>query len=516
MWVFPEIRTLGDIPRYHARQRPEASAISSDGAVTSFAELDRESNRMANALIAAGLPPSARVGFLGQNSVALPVALFGTAKAGLTFMPLNWRLAAKELAAILQDSECAILFVDLPFKALAEEALRAAGIAPRVVVAPDFPAFLSRHGVDDPKPEVAMDVTALQVYTSGTTGLPKGVELTHENFNFIRLCEHLDRGISWSADDVFLMFMPNFHTAGTGLMLQSLYNGSAVSMLPAFDAATVLEAIRITRPSITLIVPSALQMLLDHPDAEGFDFSCFKLCMYAGSPITLTLIERAMKQMQCQFVQWYGATELVGAATLLRADQHRFDVEGRLQSCGTPVPLTEIRIVDAAGSDVPIGQVGEIVIRIPSVFKGYWKNPKQTAAVKVNGWYHSGDAGYQDADGFLYIHDRIKDMIVSGGENIYSAEIERVLNAHPAVVQAAVIGVPDAKWGEAVKALVILRAGETPTPQQLIAFCREHIGGYKVPKSIDFVADFPRTPSGKIQKAILRAPHWQGATRAVG
>jgi long-chain acyl-CoA synthetase len=263
-------------------------------------------------------------------------------------------------------------------------------------------------------------------------------------------------------------------------------------------------------------VPSALQTLLDHPDAAGTDFSCFKLCMYAGSPIALRLIAEAMRRMSCQFVQWYGATEIVGAATLLRADQHRFDREDQLKSCGTPVPLTEIRIVDGEGNDVPTGGVGEILIRIPSVFKGYWKKPKETAAVKVNGWYHSGDAGFRDSEGFLYIHDRVKDMIVSGGENIYSAEIERVLNQHPAVLAAAVIGVPDPKWGEAVKALVILRPEQTATEAELIAYCRQHIGGYKVPKSVDFVTDLPRTPSGKLQKSILRAPYWKGVTRGIG
>jgi acyl-CoA synthetase (AMP-forming)/AMP-acid ligase II len=523
MWVFPEIRTLGDIPRYHARRRPDATALISEGRTVSFGELDRESNAIANSLLDRRFGLDARIGFLGKNSPYLSNALFGTAKAGLTFLPLNWRLAAAEIAEILRDSECGLMFVDDDLRSLAADAVAQAGLSLPLVrltqdlaAADGLPAFVCGHAQTDPGIEVAGDTTALQVYTSGTTGLPKGVELTHDNINYIRLCEHLDPGVPWSESDVYLMYMPNFHTSGTGLMLQSLYNGGAVSMLPAFEPAEVLRAIRDTRPSIMLIVPSALQALLDHPLAQKVDFSCFKLCMYAGSPIALPLITKAMAEMRCRFVQWYGATELVGAATLLRAEQHHFDREDQLKSCGTPVPLTEIRIVDSAGLEVPVGQVGEILIRIPSLFKGYWRKPKETAAAKVNGWYRSGDAGYLDNEGYLYIHDRIKDMIVSGGENIYSAEIERVLALHSALAASAVIGVPDAKWGEAVKALVVVRPEHRVTEAELIAFCRQHIGGYKVPKSVDFVDDLPRTASGKLQKAILRAPYWKGAVRAVG
>ena len=518
MWAFPEIRTLGDIPRYHARHRPSAPALLSAGCTTRFDELDRQSNQAAHALLARGLGRTARVGLLGRNNAHLAVLLFGTAKAGMSFMPINWRLAPAEVAAILQDSGCEILFVAPELAGLAHDALQRAGLTLPLVGLDEagWSAFVQGQPEADPGIDVGMDVTALQVYTSGTTGLPKGVELSHENFNFIRLTEHLDPGIRWTADDVYLMFMPNFHTAGTGLMLQSLYNGSAVAMLDAFEPAAVLEAVRSLRPSIMLIVPSALQMLLDHPAAAGTDFSCFKLVMYAGSPIALPLIRQAMRQMHSRFVQWYGATETVGAVTLLRADQHQFDREDQLKSCGTPVPLVELRIVDAAGRDLPPGEIGEILIRTPSVFKGYWRKPEQTAAVKTQGWYHSGDAGYRDADGYLYIHDRVKDMIVSGGENVYSAEVERALSQHPAVLQAAVIGVPDPKWGEAVKAVVVLRAAGSATAEELIAFCRGHIAGYKVPKSVDFVDDLPRTASGKLQKNLIRAPYWEGSHRAVG
>ena len=408
MWVFPEISHLGDIPRFHARARPDAPAILAEGQRLTWRELDLESNRVANALGSAGLRREDCVGYLGKNTPFLPIGLFGVSKAGMTFMPLNWRLAAAEIAEILRDSECGLMFVESEFLDLAEDALRRAGVRPRIVELGRSGAtesaitnLLRDASTQDSLVSVPSTVTALRVYTSGTTGLPKGVELSHENFNMSRLCEHLEPAIPWTCDDVFLMFMPNFHTAGSGLMLQSLYNGGAVSMLHAFEPGLVLRAIEETRPTILLIVPSALQMMLEHQRARATDFSSLKLCMYAGSPISLPLIQRAMAEMRCDFVQWYGATETLSAVTLLRGHQHRLDDEAKLKSCGTPVPLTGLRVVSPSGADVRVGEVGEIWVRTPTLFKGYWKRPDETARVKQNGWYRTGDAGFQDSDGYL-------------------------------------------------------------------------------------------------------------------
>ena len=438
-------------------------------------------------------------------------------------MPLNWRLAAAELAVILRDSECKLMFVESEFLALAADALQRADLKLQVVELtkqgtsePAAIGFLRGASTEDPLLSVPSTVTALRVYTSGTTGLPKGVELSHENFNMTRLCEHFEPAIPWSEEDVFLMFMPNFHTAGAGLMLQSLYNGSAVSMLHAFEPAIVLRANSGYSTHNSADRSVRVADALEHPAAKETDFSCLKLCMYAGSPISLPLIRRAMAEMRCSFVQWYGATETVSAVTLLRAHQHHLDDEQKLKSCGTPLPLVSLRVVDTSGADVRLGEVGEIWVRTPTLFKGYWKKPEETAKAKRNGWYRTGDAGYQDLEGYLYIHDRVKDMIVSGGENVYSAEIERILERHPGVAQVAVIGVPDARWGEAVKAMIVLRQGTSASEKDLIDFCRRSLAGYKLPKSVTFVDDLPRTPSGKAQKAVLRAPYWKGRTRGVG
>jgi acyl-CoA synthetase (AMP-forming)/AMP-acid ligase II len=509
MWTFPETKTLGDTARFHARHNPDAPAIAFRGQVVSYRTLDACTNRIAAELIRRRLPPSSRIGYLGRNAPELAYLLYGTAKSGHAFMPLNWRLAAREIGMLVTDSETPLLFVDRDFAGLVDLALAQALSPPTVVIfdpgAPvPFPGFGTvEDEAADPAPYIAPDATALQVYTSGTTGLPKGVEHSHEAFNFIRLIEHIEPEIDWGLGDTFLMAMPSFHLAGIGWMIQSFYTGMCVSMLPMFEAGAVLEAIRDTRPSIVMMVPTMIQMVLDHPDAEATDFSCIRLLAYAGSPMPLPTIKRALQRTGCRFLNCYGATETLSTAIWLRPSQHDLDDEERLKSVGTPALLADVRLVDAEGRDVAVGEVGEIVLRMPSVFKGYWRQPEQTAAVRRDGWYWTGDGGYRDADGYVYLKDRLKDMIISGGENIYPSEIEQALLEHPQVADVSVIGVPDDKWGEAVKALVILR--EAVSEADLGLFCRERIAAYKVPKSFDFVEDFPRTPSGKVQKNLLRA-----------
>jgi acyl-CoA synthetase (AMP-forming)/AMP-acid ligase II len=271
------------------------------------------------------------------------------------------------------------------------------------------------------------------------------------------------------------------------------------------DAERALAVIERDRPTICCLVPTAIQMLLDHPKAKTTDFSALRLVMYAGSAISMQLLKRAVAEMKCNFMQFYGATETAGAVTLLRPEQHDLQNEAKLKSCGTPLPLIEIKIVDSNNAEVPPGAMGEFLIRAPSLFKGYWKQPEASAAVLQEGWYRSGDAGFRDAEGLYYITDRVKDMIISGGENIYSTEVEQALCRHPAVSQAAVIGVPDERWGEKVAAFVVLSPGISMNEQDLILHCRSLIAGYKVPKMISFVPGLPMTPTGKILKRALRA-----------
>lgn len=521
MWVYREIAELGDTVRYHARRAPDALALDYAGHTTTYAVLDDETARVAGALAAAGVALDDRVVFLGKNSDDFFVALFGTVRAGACFCPLNWRLSLPELERVVADCAPRFAFVEPEF-ADTWAALQASGgaMVPTQVVdrglGTDDP-FRRWLAAASPLPRLPVPMTtgALQLYTSGTTGDPKGVVISHDNLNHMRLCEHFEAALTWQPGDRFLVALPNFHLLAIGLSLQAMYNGMAVVVDRQFEPGTALASIATRRPTVSAFAPAMLQMMLDHPAAASTAFSSLRLVMYAGSPISLGLIKRAVAAMPCRFMQFYGATETSGAVTLLRPAEHDLEDEAKLRACGRPLPLIDLRIVDESGRDVPDGEPGELWIRSPSLASGYWRKPAATAAAFTDGWYHSGDIAVRDAAGLYYIHDRLKDMIVSGGENIYSTEIESVLSTHPAVAAVAVIGVPDPRWGEAVKACVVLRQDQQADADTLLAWCRERLAGYKLPKSIDFHAAFPMTGSGKISKKDLRAPFWRDETRSV-
>ncbi len=523
MWVYPEIRTVDDIADYYARHQPERLALSYQGRETSFGALNTIASAVANALASASVRAGDRVAYLGKNSDAFFMALFGTSRAGACFTPLNWRLAVAELAPIVLDSEARFAFVEQEFMEMWTAATARLQSPPKLLVLdmerPDASITAWCAGAVQGTPDRSahsLDDGAIQMYTSGTTGVPKGVVITHGGLNNIRLCEHFEPSLQWADDDRYLFALPNFHLLGIGLSLQLLYNGVNLIVLRQFDPGQVLEAIAQQRPTILVVAPAMIQMILDHPKAAETDFSSLRLTMYAGSPIALGLIKRAIAAMPCRFMQFYGATEMVGAVTLLRPDEHDLDDEAKLKSCGRPIPLIALRIVDDAGKDVPDGTPGELLVRTPALAIGYWRKPEATAANFINGWYHTGDVAYRDAEGLYYIYDRLKDMIVTGGENVYSAEIENVLSTHPGVSAVAVIGVPDERWGEAVSACVIPKGGQTLDPAELIAFCRAKLAGYKVPKAITFMESFPMTGSGKISKKDLRQPFWESQGRGVG
>jgi len=316
-------------------------------------------------------------------------------------------------------------------------------------------------------------------------------------------------------DDIFINPLPNFHLLAIGIAFQCLYNGVAVSIVRQFDPTNLCTSIQRDRPTLLTLTPTMLQMMLDHPASENTDFSSIRLTLYAGSPISLGLIQQAMLRMPGQFMQFYGATESGGALSILRPDEHDLSNEARLQSCGRPLPLIEFRIVDAAGNDLPEGEPGELMVRSPAITSGYWKQSEATAKVLNKGWYRTGDVARQDKEGLFYLVDRVKDMIVSGGENIYSAEIESALSTHPEIAQVAVIGVPDPRWGEAVMACVICREGSNLDSATVLAHARTLLAGYKVPKRVEFMETFPLVPSGKVSKKDLRAPYWQAEGRGI-
>jgi acyl-CoA synthetase (AMP-forming)/AMP-acid ligase II len=517
MWLYPEIRTLGDFPAFYAQHDPARAALKIFNRTVSFAELDHIANQSAHFLLGKKAAADHLIGYFGKNSLDFYFALFGCARTRAGLVVLNWRLAAPELAEQIKDCASKLVIVEREMAGIWNAACATLEMPPEAIWIDDTETYekcIASQPYLRPDIYVEEDDTAFQLYTSGTTGKPKGVMLSHRSINMMRLCEHLEPSYEWLEGDSFINSLPNFHLLHLGITLQCLYNGVSITVVRQFDPPLVLEAISAQRPTLMTLTPTMLQMLLDHPQSETTDFSSLRMTLYAGSPISLGLIKRAIAKMPCQFMQFYGSTEAGGASSILRPAEHQLDDEAKLQSCGRPLPLNVFRIVDGAGNDVPDGEPGELLIRAPAITKGYWQQPEATASVLKNGWYRSGDIAKRDEEGLYYIVDRAKDMIVSGGENIYSAEIENVLSVHPGVAAVAVIGVPDARWGEAVKAIVIAKDGGA-APDELLAWCRERLAAYKVPKSIDFTDAFPLVPSGKISKKDLRAKYWGSEGRGV-
>ncbi len=517
MWAYPEIRTLGDYPDYWARHDPVRAALKIAGRTVDFAELDVIANRSAHFLLGNGAEAGRLIGYFGKNSLDFYFAFFGCARTRAGLVVLNWRLAAPELAEQIKDSETCFALVEREMATLWQAACSLLANPPTAHWINDqtsYEAAIVTQPSTRPAIEVSEEDTAFQLYTSGTTGKPKGVMLAHKGTNMMRLSEHFEPAYHWTRDDSFINALPNFHLLHLGITLQCLYNGVSITIVKAFDPAAVLAGITTMKPTLLTLTPTMLQMLLDHPDAARTDFSSLRLTLYAGSPISLGLIKRAIAAMPGKFMQFYGSTEAGGASSILRPDEHDLENEARLQSCGRPLPLVDFRIVGSEGKEVAPGDAGELLIRQPAITKGYWRQPDTTAQAIDSGWYRSGDIARCDADGLYYIIDRAKDMIVSGGENIYSAEVENALSTHPKVAAVAVIGVPDARWGEAVKAIVIARDGGADV-EDLIGWCRARLAGYKVPKSVDFVDAFPLVPSGKVSKKELRARYWGSEGRSV-
>lgn len=496
----------------HARVRAEHVALICGGATLTYAQLDERANQVVNGLLAFGLKPRGRVGILMKNCAEYFELLYGIGRAGMAVLPINWRLAAPEIAFVLDDAEVECLFFDTAFREIVQSVRadrphlkQAVEIGASGTTGMEYSTWRAVQSRTDPLCNVTADDVMIQFYTSGTTGLPKGVEIPHRSSRAMRIMETAFQGAwaDWSADDVAIVALPNFHLSGTSWALQWLARGATCVVQPQVDPEAFLAAIAAHGVTQLFAIPSVIQMMLDSPSIKGLDTSSLRNIFYGGMPMPAPLLKRALSVLKCDFIQIYGMTENNGTVCYLTPDDHLSGDERLLHSCGRPVAGIDMRICDAEGCDVPCGTVGEVCIRSPSLMKGYWKRPRPDGEVQFGEYYRTGDAGYRDDRGYLFLVDRVKDMIVSGGENIYPAEIERVLQEHPAVAEVSVIGVPDARWGEAVKAIIVARDAHID-PAILIAFARDKIAGYKLPKTIDFVDALPRNANGKVLKRALR------------
>jgi acyl-CoA synthetase (AMP-forming)/AMP-acid ligase II len=522
----PAPRFLDDLTGRWAAETPDAEAITYLGRTWTWAQWDDRIRRLAGALHAAGVRRGDVVAFLDKNHPACVETTLAAGSLGAANAIVNWRSAGDEIEYAVNDCGATLLIVGSELMPTVDKLRdRLTSVQQVVAITPDggpgdeYEAWLAASEPRGRPARTQPDDVALVMYSSGTTGRPKGVMLTHANM----LAHTRNAHVGWAFEpgDKNMVSMPLFHVGGSSYVMFGMADGIPSVMTRDPDAASLAGAI-LAGAVRTFLVPAVLaQVLQAGPEAIAV-FGRLKTYTYGAAPMPLPLLRAAMAAWpDTDFIQVYGLTEVCGVATHLMPEDHREALASgdseRLVSAGRPLPECEIRIVDPASlTDLPVGEHGEIWLRTPQLMKGFLGRPEETAAVVTDdGWFRTGDMGKVDGDGYLFIEDRLKDMIISGGENVYSPEIERVLAEHPAVMEVAVIGIPDDRWGEAVKAVVSLNPGTTATEAELIAWCRDRLASYKCPKSVDVLEALPRNPTGKILKRDLRAPYWQGRDRTI-
>ncbi|BDI61934.1 fatty-acid--CoA ligase [Qipengyuania nanhaisediminis] len=490
-----------------------------------WAEVQSNVARMAAALKSLGLKEGDRTAILALNSDRYTEYLLATWWAGGCVVPMNVRWSAAENAYSLRDSGAEILFVDAIFAPMFEAIKAEAPSIKHVIFLGDsapprdmlnYSKLLAQH---EPAPDTnrsGEDLAGLY-YTGGTTGFPKGVMLSHRALWYNAMAA---AGMcSLEAGHTYLHAAPMFHLADGALSAGVTLAGASHVYIPAFDPVATQNAMAQYGVTHAVLVPTMLAMVLQHPEFDPAKFSSLRTIIYGASPMPEGVLRKAMEMLpNVSFVQAYGQTELGPLATILPASCHELDGEHahRLRSAGRTIPGAEIRLLDDQRADVVPGEVGEIAVRSLGAMTGYWNMPDQTAETLVDGWVHTGDGGYRDDDGFLYIVDRMKDMIVTGGENVFSAEVESALSTHPAVAEAAVIGIPAQQWGEAVHAVIVLKEGASTSEADLIEHCRAAIANYKLPRSVEFRSEpLPLSGAGKVLKRELREPYWKDTDRQV-
>ncbi len=516
---------LHDFFDYHVRESPDADFAMQVDRRISYREASDEVNKLASAFLSAGIHPGDRVAVLSKNSIEYVILYFGASKAGVVPVPLNYRLAPPEWAYIVNDSQAKMLIASAEYLEAAdnirgelETVGQFVGIGgPGASGWNDYRVWVDNQATSPPQHDITSDQDLLQMYTSGTTGRPKGAVLTHNNVTTNLL--QTSPSIELNRGDRLLIVAPLYHLAAAFCSFCAASRGACMYLQEEFDPFEVVRALSEEKIKWSLLVPAMIQAcLVNVPDVAQRSYKDLNCIGYGASPIAEETLRRAMDVFKCDFMQAYGMTELAPCATILSPVDHLRGLESKpelLLSAGRAIPGTEVRIVDEDDHPLPNGTMGELVVRGPQVMKGYWNLPEETAEAVRGGWMHTGDAGTMDEEGYVYLQDRVKDMIVSGGENVYPRVVEEVLFKHPAIADAAVIGVPDEQWGESVKAVVVLREGVSATPEEIMDFCRGQLGGFELPRSVDLVAGLPRGAAGKVLKRELREPYWEGRGRRV-
>ena len=509
----------------NAQTRGQKIATINGDRQRTWSELKDRVARFAGALKSMGVQEGDRVAILALNSDRYFEYYLSIPWAGACVVPLNVRWSAAENAYSLNDAGAEVLVVDDAFAKMVP-ALKAKGVNLKRIIfigegalpegMLDYEKLIQVH---QPTPDAYRknDDLAGIFYTGGTTGFPKGVMLTHANVWASAIA--LVSCIGLSDDDRVLHAAPMFHLADGAMTQGGMLAGSTHIFIPMFTPAATIQAIDEKKATHALLVPVMIQMVINDPSVKTADLSSLKFVLYGASPITESVLIQAMNTLpQADFAQGYGQTELAPLATMLSPKYHTTEgpFAGKLKSAGQAIPCVEIKIADKEGASLPLGEIGEIAVRGPNAMKGYWNKPEETAVSLRDGWVHTGDAGYMDDEGFVFLVDRVKDMIVSGGENVYSAEVENAVNNHPAVEQVVVIGIPSEEWGEQVHAEVILKAGQTATVEDIIAKTKEYIANYKCPRSVTFRTEpFPLSGAGKLLKRDVRKPYWEGKDRQI-
>jgi len=498
---------------------PERTAIVFEGKRFTFSQLNERVNRLANALSNLGVKKGDRVALLQVNCNQCVETYFAVAKLGAIYVPLNFRAKGDELTYMLNSSESGTVFIGDRYIDLVNS------MRPNLISVQHFISIESKHDgmlyyedliSSSPADEVITEIddndTTILMYTAGTTGFPKGVMLSHNSFS-VYVLENVTPADP-ELEERNILTVPLYHVAGIQAMMAAVYGGRTLVMQRQFEAKEWMELVEKEKANRAMMVPTMLKQLIDHPDFSKHDLSSLRVITYGAAPMPLEVIKKALGVFPgVSFINAFGQTETASTITMLSPEDHI--IEGseeerekklkRLSSIGKPMPDVEMRIVDEENRELPPGEVGEIVARGPRVMTGYWRDDEKTQkTIDKDGWVHTGDMGYMDEDGYFYLAGRATDMIIRGGENISPEEVEAVLQSHPKIEEAAVIGVPDEEWGEQPRAIVVLKEGETATAEEIMEYCRERMASFKRPRSVVFVNELPRNPMGKVLKRVLR------------